>query len=239
MPRDRNRALTFKELAGLKSFSRRDFLKKVSLGGGTIVLFNRYLVRGLVAQTEEKKTVFSMVVVDFNKCAGCRTCETVCSSFNRSTIINGKELPDLGNPALSNIRVYSYNPDVDVPVTCLMCDDAPCLEACPVEPDPKTGRRAIYREAGLPVLHNDLERCIGCGSCAEACRKKRVGAIIPNPSTHKPERMCTLCNGDPQCVKNCPFEALSYVVESTKGKYYGTSPDDVAKTLTRLWYGQE
>jgi anaerobic carbon-monoxide dehydrogenase iron sulfur subunit len=239
MARNRSRVLTIHELAGLKSSSRRDFLKKVSLGGGTIILSNRYLVRGLFAQTEAKKTVFSMVVVDFNKCTGCRTCETVCSSSNHMKLVDGKELPDLGNPALSNIRVHSYNPDVDIPVTCLMCDDAPCLEACPVDPDPKTGRKAIYREAGRPVLHNDLERCIGCGSCSEACRTKRAGVIIPNPQTHKPERMCTLCNGDPQCVKNCPFQALSYVVEGMKGKYYGTSPDEVAKTLTTLWYGRD
>lgn len=239
MARDKNRTLTLKELAGLKGSSRRDFLKRLSLGGGTIVVLNRFLVRRLIAQTEEKRIVFSMVVVDFNKCTGCRTCETVCSSFNQPANVNGKQLPGLGNPYFSNIRVYPYNPDVDVPVTCLMCDDAPCLEACPVDPDPKTGRKAIYREATLPVLHNDLERCIGCGSCADACKKKRVGAIIPNPQTHKPERMCNLCNGDPRCVKYCPFGALSYVVESTKGKYYGFPPDEVAKTLTRLWYDRE
>ena len=91
MARNRSRVLTIHELAGLKSSSRRDFLKKVSLGGGTIVLFNRYLVRGLFAQTEEKKTVFSMVVVDFNKCTGCRTCETVCSSSNHTKLVDGKE----------------------------------------------------------------------------------------------------------------------------------------------------
>jgi Fe-S-cluster-containing hydrogenase component 2 len=239
MVRNKVRKLTFKELAGLKNSSRREFLKKISLAGGGLILFNRFLVKGLVAQTEEKKMVYSMVVVDFNKCTGCRTCETVCSSFNHKEVVNGKELPGLGNPYLSNIQVYPYNPDVDVPITCLMCDDAPCIEACPVEPDPKTGRKAISREGALPVLHNDLKRCIGCESCAEACRKKRVGAIIPNPQTHKPERMCNLCNGDPQCVKDCPFGALSHVVESTKGRHYGFSPDEVAKALTRLWYDQE
>ena len=239
MTRDKVRKITLKELTGLKSSSRREFLKKVSVGGGTIICLNRFLVKGLLAQTEEKKMAFSLVVVDFNKCTGCRTCETVCSSSNHSEIVNGKELPGLGNPHFSNIRVYPYNPDVDVPVTCLMCDDAPCIAACPVEPDPKTGHRAIYREAALPILHNDLGRCIGCGSCAEACRKRRVGAIIPNTQTQKPERMCTLCHGDPQCVKYCPFGALNHVVESTNGRYYGSSPDDVARTLTKLWYGLE
>ncbi len=239
MSRVKSRPLTLNELAGLKGASRREFLKKISLGGGAILLSNRFLVRGLIAQTEGKKTVFSMVVVDFNRCTGCRTCETVCSSSNHPVNVEGKQVPGLGNPYLSNIRVYAYNPDVDVPVTCLMCDDAPCIEACPVEPHPVTKRKAIYREGESPALHNDLERCIGCGSCAEACRERRVGAIISNPQSRKPERLCTLCSGDPQCVKHCPFGALSYVVESTPGKYYGISPDKVASTLADLWYDHE
>jgi len=238
MKDNQRRRITINELAGMKASSRREFLKKMTLGSGGILLADRILVKQLYAHTEEEKTVFSMIVVDFNKCTGCRTCETVCSSSNNKVTVNGKELPGLGNPHNANILVYPYNPDVDVPVTCLMCDDAPCIEACPVEPDPGTGRRALYRQGTLPILYNDLERCIGCGSCTAACKEKRVGAIIPNPETNKPERMCTLCNGDPQCVKSCPFGALSYVVQSTKGRYYGITPDDAARTLTELWYGK-
>jgi Fe-S-cluster-containing hydrogenase component 2 len=229
--------LTLKELSGLKSSSRREFLRKMAVAGSGILVANRFIVRGLSAQIEGKKTVYSLVVVDFNKCTGCRTCETVCSSYNHKAVVSGKELPGLGNPYYSNIRVYPYNPDVDVPVICTMCNDAPCVEACPVEPDPKTGRKALFKDDRLPIVRNDLERCIGCGSCAKACQEKRVGAIIPNPKTSKPERMCTLCGGDPQCVKSCPFGALAHIVESTQGRYYGSSPDQVAKTLTRLWYG--
>ncbi len=239
MAANRERKLTLRELTGLQGSSRREFLKRISLGSGGVILFDHFLVRELCAQSEGKRMVFSLIVVDFNKCTGCRTCETVCSSFNRRQMINGKELPGLGNPYFSNIRVYHYNPDVDVPVTCLMCDDAPCIEACPIAADPQTGRKALYREGTLPVLYNDLGRCIGCGSCAEACRKQRVGAIIPNPQTHKPERLCNLCNGDPQCVAHCPFGALSHIVESTKGRYYHFSPAEVSRTLARRWYDRD
>ncbi len=159
MAADRDSKLTLKELAALSGSSRREFLKRISIGSTGLLLFDRFLVRGLQAQpsqdqTQPDKMVFSMVVVDFNKCTGCRTCETVCSSFNNKVSVNGRELPGLGNPALSNIRVYPYNPDVDVPVTCLMCEDAPCIAACPVEPDPQTKHRAIYREGRLPVLRS-------------------------------------------------------------------------------------
>jgi len=238
--------ITVKDLTSLHPNSRREFLKMAAGGMGGVLIAGRYLVRALYGrpardstQTPPEKMVYSMIVVDFNKCTGCRTCETVCSSFNHKVQIGGKELLGLGNPALANIRVYPYNPDVDVPVNCLMCEDAPCIEACPVEPDPQTKHRALFREGKLPILHNDPARCIGCGSCAEACKLKRVGAIVPNRETNKPERMCTLCGGDPQCVRYCPYGALSHIVEGTPGQHYGFSPDKVAKALAKLWYGTE
>lgn len=239
MSEKERRRLTFRELGALRAPSRREFLKRVVLGGGGLLIGGRFLVRQVWAGAEGDKTVYSMVVVDFNKCAGCRTCETACASFNHKTVVEGKELPGLGNPSLSNVRVQPFNPDVDVPVTCLMCEDAPCIAACPVEPDAKTGRKALYREGTLPVLHNDLERCLACGSCAEACLTKRVGAIVPNPETNRPERMCTLCGGDPQCVKACPYGALSHLVAGANGRHYALAPKDTADALAKLWYGQE
>jgi len=251
MTERREKRLTLKDLKSLRSPrrpSRREFLRTAVAGMSGMLIADRFLVKALYAkpalaqaqtQAQPEKMVFSMIVVDFNKCTGCRTCETVCSSVNNKVLVNGKELLGLGNPALANIRVYPYNPDVDVPVTCLMCEDAPCIDACPVEPDPQTKHKAIYREGLLPVLRNDLNRCIGCGSCAEACKAARVGAIIPNRETNKPERMCTLCGGDPQCVKYCPYGALSHIVEGMPGRHYGLPSDTVAKMLTELWYGKQ
>jgi Fe-S-cluster-containing hydrogenase component 2 len=244
MTERRSASLTARELAALSGKSRRQFLRIAAGGTAGALIAGRFLVRALHARPSSvqsragaEETVFSMVVVDFNKCTGCRTCETVCSSFNNRVVADGEELPGLGNPALANIRVYPYNPDVDVPVACLMCEDAPCIAACPVEPDAATGRRALYRAGKLPVLRHDPGRCVGCGSCAEACRTNRVGAIIPNPGTNMPERMCSLCGGDPQCVKHCPNGALSHIVQGLPGQHYGLPPDAVAGMLAELWYG--
>jgi hypothetical protein len=63
-------------------------------------------------------------------------------------------LPGLGNPRYSNIRVESFNPAVDVPNVCAMCADTPCVNACPVEPDPKTGRRGL----GMKILWDRLKK---------------------------------------------------------------------------------
>ena len=225
--------MTKSELKISKDLDRRNFIKKVVFGGGTIVLFSNF---GFLHLSTDKRGIIRAVVVDYNKCTGCRTCETVCSSYNHKEDVNGKNLPGLGNPFYSNIKVYNYNPDADVPVVCAMCPDSPCIETCPVSPDPQTGRKALYRDEKTFAIKNDEKRCIGCGMCSEICKTKRVGVIVSNPETNKPERICTLCDGDPQCVKNCPYDALSYIEVDTKRELFGMSPDDIAKELSKQFY---
>ena len=218
------------------NLTRRDFIKRIGIGGGAVVLFGQFGVHGL-AWALSGEPQLKMVLVDYAKCTGCRTCEAACSSRNRPVSIAGRELPGLGNPRFANIRVQSLNPDVDVPNVCAMCSDTPCVKACPVEPDARTGRRALYRDQATHTICNDPNRCIGCRSCAKACAEQRTGVIIPNSATGKPERMCTLCGGDPQCVKRCPFGALSYVVVRRDRKFYGLGPEKIAAELGKGWYG--
>jgi len=217
-------------------FTRREFLIGIGIGGGAVVLLGQFGVHA-IDWARSGDPVLKMVLVDYAKCTGCRTCESACSSRNRPAAIGGKELPGLGNPRYANIRVHSFNPDVDVPNVCAMCADTPCVNACPVEPDQKTGRRALYRDPATRTIRNDSGRCIGCGSCARACASQRTGVITPNRETGKPEHMCTLCGGDPQCVKLCPFGALSYVKVRRDRKFYGLGPEKVAAQLARNWYG--
>jgi len=218
------------------NLTRRDFIKGIGIGGGAVVLFGQFGVHA-AAWAFAGDPQLKMVLVDYAKCTGCRTCEAACSAQNRPVTIAGRALPGLGNPLFANIRVHSFNPDVDVPNVCAMCSDTPCVKACPVEPDTKTGRRALYRDQATHTIHNDPNRCIGCRSCAKACATQRTGVITPNPATGRPERMCTLCGGDPQCVKRCPFGALSYVEVRSDRKFYGLGPDKIAAELAKGWYG--
>jgi len=218
------------------TLTRRDFIKGVGIGGGAVILLGQFGVQAaawaLVGDPRLK-----LVLVDYTRCTGCRTCETACSAQNWPVSIAGRELPGLGNPRYANIRLHSFNPDVDVPNVCAMCSDTPCVKACPVEQDAKSGRRALYRDQTTHTIHNDPSRCIGCRSCAKACAGQRTGVIVPNPATGKPERMCTLCGGDPQCVKRCPFGALSYVEVRADRKFYGLGPEKIAAELAKGWYG--
>ena len=217
----------------VENFSRREFLQTIGVGSGGLITFGVWLVKTVDAQ---EKVTYGLIVVDFNKCTGCRTCEAVCSQVNNKVTINGEELPGLGNPHFSNVRVMYFNPPVDIPNRCVQCSDAPCIEACPVPPDPKTGRKALYRDEKTLAIKTDHDRCIGCGSCARACAEGRVGAIIMNPDTNKPEGICNLCEGDPACVKYCPFGALSYIEGGLDGRHYAFSPEKIAEQLATLWY---
>ncbi|HAV41664.1 MAG TPA: hypothetical protein DCW97_04545, partial [Acidobacteria bacterium] len=109
--------------------TRREFLKSSAVSGSAILVSALFISRGSAQETSRPR--YAMILVDYNKCTGCRTSETVCSAFNNKVKVGEEELPGLGNPYLSNIRVLAFNPDVDIPVACLMCRDNPCIEACP------------------------------------------------------------------------------------------------------------
>lgn len=216
-----------------RSITRRHFLNSLGFGTAGMVVLGSY---GFTIGRDNLNGRIRAIAVDFEKCAGCRTCEAVCSSFNHRVALNGRMVNGAVNPAHSNIRVHHYNPDIDIPSTCALCTDAPCVEACPVEPHPETGRKALYRDEELMIIVNDPERCIGCRSCAEACAEKRAGVIHSNPDTGSPENMCTLCGGDPQCVRYCPYDALSYIEMDDSRDLEGLSPERIADMMMQKLY---
>ncbi|MEM2912413.1 MAG: 4Fe-4S dicluster domain-containing protein [Candidatus Bathyarchaeia archaeon] len=131
------------------------------------------------------------VSADPEKCVGCAVCEYVCS-FEKEKVYN---------PMKSRIRVVRLHPLVNLSVTCRLCEDPPCVAACP--------RDALKQSEENGTILVDEEKCNGCGWCVEACD---YGAITLHPE-RKVVFVCDLCKdkGEPQCVKWCPEEALDYV----------------------------
>jgi len=83
------------------------------------------------------------------------------------------------------------------PLVCRHCEDAPCIEACPVE--------AISQDPQTHWVVLDEETCTGCEACIDACPYKAIHMDYERGIALK----CDLCGGEPQCVKVCRFpEAL-------------------------------
>jgi len=135
--------------------------------------------------------------VDPDKCTGCRTCELVCS-FDRFKVFD---------PYWARISVYRDERNgVFIPVVCMQCEVAPCMESCPSE--------ALYRDEKTNAVVVNEDKCIGCRLCVNACP---VGAIKIDPVS-KVAFKCDLCGGDPKCVKHCRTNALTYE-EEVKAAY--------------------
>jgi len=146
------------------------------------------------------------IVVDERRCLACKQCMLSCalahsdadSVFEAAT---GDQRP---TPRL-HIEAAG---DVPVPVYCLHCDDAPCMDSCRVD--------AITRaDADAPVLIVDDE-CIGCRLCVKACPYGAVVMTFPDGSKKGKAVKCDLCvertsaGLEPACVEACPTEAISY-----------------------------
>jgi len=131
------------------------------------------------------------VSADPEKCVGCQVCEYACSMIKEKAF----------NPLKSCIRVVRINQLANMSVTCRLCEDPPCIVACP--------RDALTQSEETGVIMVDKDKCNGCGWCIEACD---YGAIMLHPD-EKVVYVCDLCKdkGEPQCVKWCPEEALTLV----------------------------
>jgi carbon-monoxide dehydrogenase iron sulfur subunit len=138
------------------------------------------------------------ISVDVNKCTGCRTCEIVCSMVKNGLI----------NRRRARIRVHRDEmTGLDMPVFCIQCTDAACMQACP--------NSALSQDDVSGIIRVDAEECTGCGQCADACP---IGAIVIDRDTEVP-LICDLCGGEPQCVAWCPGGAL-ILSEDTPGLDY-------------------
>ena len=92
------------------------------------------------------------MVISLDLCIGCEYCQRACCATND---VNPDEpwnivFPDKTSDGSS---FFLSRP-------CLHCQNAPCVEVCPV-------KATYHREDGLVAM--DYDRCIGCRYCQVAC----------------------------------------------------------------------
>jgi anaerobic carbon-monoxide dehydrogenase iron sulfur subunit len=128
--------------------------------------------------------------IDYEKCTGCRLCELVCSVSHDG----------VSNPSRSRIKVMKWEAEgLYIPMSCQQCEDAPCLNVCPV--------KAISRDPDVGFVNIDYDACIGCRTCVAVCP---FGAMSYNAIDQKVFK-CDLCDGEPQCVRFCDMKAVDFV----------------------------
>ncbi|MGI9950774.1 4Fe-4S dicluster domain-containing protein [Moorellaceae bacterium AZ2] len=129
------------------------------------------------------------IVVAPENCTGCKACMMVCSLVQEKAPSYRK----------ARIRIKKKEEiEEATPILCRQCDEAPCMDACPVS--------AIRRNERNEVLLFSDE-CTGCQLCMEACPH---GAIFFDADRGVAFK-CNLCGGEPACVTMCQLpQAIRY-----------------------------
>jgi len=126
-----------------------------------------------------------MIVVDAERCSGCRRCETSCSFFHSGRVGRSR----------ARIQVVKVEETgIDLPVLCCQCRERYCLK-CP-ESALAVGPQGQITAS--PTL------CTGCGLCEKLCP---LGAIEVRDEI---PRVCDLCGGAPRCVEACTLGAIRF-----------------------------
>ena len=142
--------------------------------------------------------------IDSNKCVGCDQCVKACAISHD----NSPRFSRTG-PSFENLMMVN---------ACMHCLYPSCMMQCP------TGAIGRNNETGVVAI--DEEACIGCGNCAESChynsiriteiRDKKNELIYYESMDEvvKKATKCDLCEsieGGPQCVRACPYDAISKI----------------------------
>ena len=164
------------------------------------------------------------LLVDLKKCQGCGTCMMACALAH-----TGRASYSLSRIQIQQDSFANWPDDVFMAV-CRQCEDAPCVEVCPVRPVRANKPNRDYGN----VRMIDPKLCIGCKLCLTRC-PYIPSRIQWNPETQKSQK-CDLCadtpylgerggpGGTQACVKVCPVNAITFTKtmpdQGIEGSYF-------------------
>ncbi|MEZ7195222.1 4Fe-4S dicluster domain-containing protein [Pseudodesulfovibrio karagichevae] len=153
----------------------------------------------------------AIIYADASKCVGCKQCELACAQAHSGYSLTMAKANNY--KLVSRINVVRVD-DINVPIQCRQCEDAPCAHACP------TG--AIFQENGIVQISEG--RCVGCKVCVMACpfgaiEVVREGIAEDGRTNQGVAKKCNLCahrideDGEYRCgcVEACPTKAIRLI----------------------------
>ena len=158
------------------------------------------------------------LVIDLDTCVGCHACAVACKEWNASSSVSGplSDYEPYGAAPSGvwfnrirhfEIGDYPANKTLNMPMSCMHCEDADCVSVCP------TGASYKRPEDGIVLI--DQDKCMGCNLCSWACP---YGARELDRASGTMKK-CTLCvdriydlelppgERQPACVLACPAHA--------------------------------
>lgn len=213
-------------------FDRRTFLKMGGLlvavtaavpAGAQIFAPEGLAANGARGSAEGTSDPKWTMVVDLEKCDGCKICEEACQDENNLPRYEGKQARyDPYWIRIAEMKQEISGVETDerpIPLLCVMCDKPPCTHVCPT-------KASFVRDDGLVLI--DEHRCIGCRYCIIACPYRvRYMVFKDTPddqwTNHQVPKLmrgvaskCTFCvhrldDGEiPRCVEECPNDVLIF-----------------------------
>ena len=151
-------------------------------------------------------------IIDNRKCIGCHACTVACKAEHETPIgVNRTWVKYIEKGEFPHSqRHFSV-------MRCNHCDDAPCIEICPVT-------ALFHRENGIVDFNN--QRCIGCKACMQAYP---YDALYLDPDSLTAAK-CNYCAHrvdiglEPACVNVCPEHAI-----------VSGDLDDPGSEIAQLW----
>lgn len=223
----------------IRKLTRREFVKLlgalgIGLAAGELIDQQFMAHDGPVLQAHaadsggDDKAPYWAMSIDLQACIGCYRCVYACQATN-----------DTADDHLWNILVPdndTFGKPVFVTRPCMHCENAPCVEVCPVQ-------ATYHRPDGLVAM--DYDRCIGCRYCMVACPygvrvfnwRENTAPNPQAPTWGEPEiprrprgvaEKCTFCahrldkgklrnlkpgvdrGATPACVNICPTQARRF-----------------------------
>jgi Fe-S-cluster-containing dehydrogenase component len=134
----------------------------------------------------------------YSLCAGCTSCEVICSMVHDGVI----------SPSYNRIFLQrgGTRDMVCRIASCQHCLEHPCYEKCP-----KKDSAMCIDENNIVYINE--ESCIGCGLCIKACKfnPPRINMAKNKDRKRWKAKKCNLCRTraeGPACVEYCPVRCL-------------------------------